>query len=182
MLIVKVVKPLVSTNRIPDFEHKHLQVVLDGSTKKVAVDAVGAKPGDWVICVSSSAAREAAGSKSYPSDLTIVGIIDHWEPDPPKTLRPSSRQPPRSQLRHPAARLPEVAGQLMEIMQVMGTLVCTFRVAGLDHMHLRVLQATPRARSSWPWTPWAPVRATGCSPPAAQPPGMRALTTRCSPI
>ena len=45
MLIVKVVKPLVSTNRIPDFEHKHLQVVLDGSTKKVAVDAVGAKPG-----------------------------------------------------------------------------------------------------------------------------------------
>ena len=34
MLIVKVVKPLVSTNRIPDFEHKHLQVVLDGSTKK----------------------------------------------------------------------------------------------------------------------------------------------------
>ena len=84
MLIVKVLKRLVSTNRIPDFEHKHLQVVLDGSTKKVAVDAVGAKPGDWVICVSSSAAREAAGSKSYPSDLTIVGIIDHWEPDPPK--------------------------------------------------------------------------------------------------
>ena len=90
MLIVKVIKPLVSTNRIPDFEHKHLQVVLDGSTKKVAVDAVGAKPGDWVICVSSSAAREAAGSKSYPSDLTIVGIIDHWEPDPPK---PSSAAP-----------------------------------------------------------------------------------------
>ena len=90
MLIVKVLKPLVSTNRIPDFEHKHLQVVLDGSTKKVAVDAVGAKPGDWVICVSSSAAREAAGSKSYPSDLTIVGIIDHWDPDPPK---PSSASP-----------------------------------------------------------------------------------------
>ena len=90
MLIVKVLKPLVSTNRIPDFEHKHLQVVLDGSTKKVAVDAVGAKPGDWVICVSSSAAREAAGSKSYPSDLTIVGIIDHWEPDPPK---PTSAAP-----------------------------------------------------------------------------------------
>ena len=89
MLIVKVVKPLVSTNRIPDFEHKHLQVVLDGSTKKVAVDAVGAKPGDWVICVSSSAAREAAGSKAYPSDLTIVGTIDHSEPDSPKTSSPS---------------------------------------------------------------------------------------------
>ena len=41
MLIVKVVKPLVSTTGFPDFEHKHLQVVLDGSTKKVAVDCGG---------------------------------------------------------------------------------------------------------------------------------------------
>jgi carboxysome peptide A len=79
MKICKVVKPLVSTNRIAGFEHKHLQVVLDGSSQAVAVDAVGAKPGDWVICVGSTAAREAAGSKEYPSDLTIVGIIDHWE-------------------------------------------------------------------------------------------------------
>ena len=79
MKICKVEKPLVSTNRIPGMEHKHLQVVKDGSVLAVAVDAVGAKPGDWVICVGSSAAREAAGSKEYPSDLTIVGIIDHWE-------------------------------------------------------------------------------------------------------
>ena len=86
MLICKVLKPLVSTNRIPGFEHKHLQVVLDGSSNKVAVDAVGCKSGDWVICVGSSAAREAAGSKSYPSDLTIVGIIDHWDPDSPKQI------------------------------------------------------------------------------------------------
>jgi len=77
--ICKVEKPLVSTNRIPGMEHKHLQVVRDGTVLAVAVDAVGAKPGDWVICVGSSAAREAAGSKEYPSDLTIVGIIDHWE-------------------------------------------------------------------------------------------------------
>jgi len=78
--ICQVEKPLVSTNRIPEMEHKHLQVVRDGSALAVAVDAVGAKPGDWVICVGSSAAREAAGSKAYPSDLTIVGIIDHWDP------------------------------------------------------------------------------------------------------
>lgn len=93
MLICKVVKPLVSTNRIPDFEHKHLLVVLDGSTKKVAVDAVGCVPGDWVICVGSSAAREAAGSKSYPSDLTIVGIIDHWDPDAGKAPTPEPSKP-----------------------------------------------------------------------------------------
>ena len=45
------------------------------------VDAVGCVAGDWVICVGSSAAREAAGSKDFPSDLTIVGIIDHWSED-----------------------------------------------------------------------------------------------------
>ena len=81
MKICQIVKPLVSTNRIPGMEHKHLQVVQDGSTQAVAVDAVGCIPGDWVICVGSSAAREAAGSKEYTSDLTIVGIIDHWDPE-----------------------------------------------------------------------------------------------------
>ena len=81
MKICQVIRPLVATNRIANLEHKHLQVVRDGSTDAVAVDAVGCIPGDWVICVGSSAAREAAGSKEYPSDLTIVGIIDHWPPE-----------------------------------------------------------------------------------------------------
>ena len=80
MKICKVLRPLVATNRIALMEHKHLQVVEDGGSKAVAVDPVGCKPGDWVICVGSSAAREAAGSKAYPSDLTIVGIIDYWPP------------------------------------------------------------------------------------------------------
>lgn len=79
MKIYQVEKPLVATNRIPGLQHKHLQVVRDGSATMVAVDSVGASPGDWVICVGSSAAREAAGSKEYPSDLTIVGIIDQWD-------------------------------------------------------------------------------------------------------
>lgn len=78
MKIFKVVKPLVATNRIEDMQQKRLIIVQDGSSLMVAVDSVGAAPGDWVICVGSSAAREAAGSKSYPSDLTIVGIIDNW--------------------------------------------------------------------------------------------------------
>lgn len=79
MKICRVEKPLVATNRIPGLEHRHLQVVRDGKNLLVAVDAVGCTPGDWVICVGSSAAREAAGHKDYPSDLTIVGIIDRWE-------------------------------------------------------------------------------------------------------
>jgi len=114
MIICKVVKPLVSTNRIPDFEHKHLQVVLDGSTQKVAVDAVGSKPGDWVICVGSSAAREAAGSKSYPSDLTIVGIIDHWDPEagktPPSTSSASAATPSGSSAPAAASGTPAKGG------------------------------------------------------------------------
>ncbi len=81
MKICQVERPLVSTNRIALMEHKLLQVVKDGTAQLVAVDAVGAKPGDWVLCVGSSAAREAAGSKGYPSDLTIVGIIDKWPPE-----------------------------------------------------------------------------------------------------
>ncbi len=83
MRIMQVEKTLVSTNRIEDLGHRPLLVVRDkaGSTPLVAVDSVGCIPGDWVICVGSSAAREAAGSKEYPSDLTIVGIIDYWKED-----------------------------------------------------------------------------------------------------
>lgn len=83
MKIMQVEKTLVSTNRIATLGHRPLLVVRErvGGTRQVAVDSVGCIPGDWVICVGSSAAREAAGSKEYPSDLTIVGIIDHWEGD-----------------------------------------------------------------------------------------------------
>lgn len=81
MRICKVEKTLVSTNRIRGLGHRPLLVVREkaGGARTVAVDAVGCVPGDWVIVVGSSAAREAAGSKEYPSDATIVGIIDYWE-------------------------------------------------------------------------------------------------------
>ena len=83
MKIMQVEKTLVSTNRIDALGHRPLLVVREkaGSGRQVAVDAVGCIPGDWVICVGSSAARDAAGSKDYPSDLTIVGIIDRWQED-----------------------------------------------------------------------------------------------------
>jgi len=81
MKIFFVDRPLVSTNRVESLEHKPLLVVREkpGGTPQVAVDPVGCKPGDWVVCVGSSAARDATGVKGYPSDLTIVGIIDRWE-------------------------------------------------------------------------------------------------------
>jgi len=81
MRIMQVDKTLVSTNRIDGLGHRPLLVVRDkpDGTPLVAVDSVGCIPGDWVICVGSSAARAAAGSSEYPSDLTIVGIIDYWQ-------------------------------------------------------------------------------------------------------
>lgn len=81
MKIMQVEKTLVSTNRVREMGHRPLLVVREktGGTRNVAVDAVGCIPGDWVICVGSSAAREAAGAKDFPSDLTIIGIIDHWQ-------------------------------------------------------------------------------------------------------
>jgi ethanolamine utilization protein EutN len=83
MKIMRVEKTLVSTNRIDGFGHRPLLVVQDkaGGARSVAVDAVGCVPGDWVLCVGSSAARDAAGAKDFPSDLTIVGIIDDWPPE-----------------------------------------------------------------------------------------------------
>lgn len=80
MKIMQVEKTLVSTNRVKEMGHRPLLVVQEkGGSRSVAVDAVGCIPGDWVICVGSSAAREAAGAKDFPSDLTIIGIIDHWQ-------------------------------------------------------------------------------------------------------
>jgi carboxysome peptide A len=81
MKIYQVDRAIVSTNRIASMDHKPLLLVREkpGGTPMVAVDAVGCKPGDWVLCVGSSAARDATGTKAYPSDLTIVGIIDNWD-------------------------------------------------------------------------------------------------------
>lgn len=84
---------LVATARIGGLELHRLLVVVDRKGgKQVAVDPVGCKPGDWVIACGSSAAREAAGHKDYPSDLTIVGIIDYWDEKPPGEERPGEER------------------------------------------------------------------------------------------
>ena len=86
---------LVATARIGGLELHRLLVVVDRKgSKQVAVDPVGCKPGDWVIACGSSAAREAAGHKDYPSDLTIVGIIDYWDEESPGEERSEEPEEP----------------------------------------------------------------------------------------
>ena len=91
MKIFRVEGTLVATARIGKLDRHRLLILQEGGSgsKQVAVDPVGCKSGDWVIAVGSSAARDAAGSKEYPSDLTIVGIIDYWDEAGPSDRRAS---------------------------------------------------------------------------------------------
>ncbi len=81
MEILQVEAPLVCTRRVAGLEAISLRVLRSPSGKQqVAVDPVGAREGNWVYTVSGSAARYATGDFGILTDLTIGGIIDHWEP------------------------------------------------------------------------------------------------------
>lgn len=86
MDIMRVVSDLVATRRIPGLKHSSLRVLADAKGRlSVASDPVGVPPGKWVITVSGSAARYAAGDYRILTDLTIAGIIDHWDPSGSQT-------------------------------------------------------------------------------------------------
>ena len=79
MQIHRVVRDLVTTKRNFWLAAKSLRVVEDErGNLEVALDPVGAKPGDFVITIGISAARIAAGNPNITTDLTIGGIIDEW--------------------------------------------------------------------------------------------------------
>jgi carboxysome peptide B len=80
MDIVRVVSDLVCTSRADGLRSCSLRVLRGASGGlTVAVDPVGARPGDWVFTISGSAARYATGNFDTHTDLTIGGIIDFWE-------------------------------------------------------------------------------------------------------
>ena len=82
MEIMQVTGSLVCSQRVPGLEHWNLRVLRSTKGKlSVAVDPVGASPGNWVFTASGSAARHATGNAALFTDLTIGGIIDHWSPD-----------------------------------------------------------------------------------------------------
>ena len=79
MEIHRVVRDLVTTKRNFWLAAKSLRVVEDHQGNlSVALDPIGCKPGDFVISITISAARIAAGNPMITTDLTIGGIIDHW--------------------------------------------------------------------------------------------------------
>ncbi len=82
MEIMQVEKPLVCTRRVDGLRDISLRVLIDSAGKQVvAVDPVGARPGNWVFTSSGSAARYAAGDFRILTDLTVAGIIDFWDTD-----------------------------------------------------------------------------------------------------
>jgi ethanolamine utilization protein EutN len=82
MEIMQVTGSLVCTYRVSGLDHCNLRVLRNVKGKvSVAVDPVGAAPGNWVFTTSGSAARLSCPVPTVFTDLTIAGIIDCWEPD-----------------------------------------------------------------------------------------------------
>jgi len=80
MEIMQVATSLVCTRRVEGLRDVSLRVLLDRSGKpQVAIDTIGTRSGNWVFTTSGSAARYGAGDPRILTDLTICGIIDHWD-------------------------------------------------------------------------------------------------------
>lgn len=81
MEIMRVESDLVTTRRISGLKSMSLRVLTDlNGNLSVACDPVGVPAGKWVFTASGSAARFACGDPDVQTDLTIAGIIDHWDP------------------------------------------------------------------------------------------------------
>ncbi len=84
MELAIVIGQVVSTVKCPGMHKERLLVVdfIDAEGKPrgaahVAVDAIGAGNGEWVLVTRGSSARLALGNEEpLPIDMSIVGIVD----------------------------------------------------------------------------------------------------------
>lgn len=78
---------VVSTQKVNELRGRALKVIVACNEKRelfgepfVAIDAVGARPGDCVIWVgkreASMAMEDATLANSYPVDAAVTGIVD----------------------------------------------------------------------------------------------------------
>ncbi len=89
MLLAKVVGTVVSSRKDPKIEGFKFLLVQpvnpetskEGSGFVVAVDAVGAGVGEYVLYASGSSARQTVMTKDRPCDAVIMAIVDSWDID-----------------------------------------------------------------------------------------------------
>ncbi|HWR37406.1 MAG TPA: EutN/CcmL family microcompartment protein [Clostridia bacterium] len=98
MFIAKVIGNVVSTQKNAKFQGMKLLLIQPYITKDhklqasgssvVAVDSVGAGPGECVLFTQGSSARLTPATKEAPVDAVIVGIVDSVEVDGAKVEKP----------------------------------------------------------------------------------------------
>lgn len=88
MNLAKVLGRVVSTQKEPSIDGLKLLMLgaagpdgqLTGSVV-VAVDAVGAGEGEYVLYASGSSARQTTATNNKPVDSVIMAIVDSWDID-----------------------------------------------------------------------------------------------------
>lgn len=86
MIICKVIGSVVSTAKTPAMEGfkmllvSKMDVDLKPTTEQIiAVDMVGAGPGELVLVTTGSSSRQTIDTENKPVDSLITGIIDYVE-------------------------------------------------------------------------------------------------------
>jgi ethanolamine utilization protein EutN len=95
MILAKVVGTAVSTHKDQKMEGVKLLLLekIDPVTMKgkndfvVAMDSVGAGPGEIVFYVSGSSARFTSVTEGKPTDSAVIAIVDYIEKDGTYTFR-----------------------------------------------------------------------------------------------
>ena len=86
MKLCRVTGTTVTTVRTPGIGGVRLLIVRPESgaegSEFVAVDSVGAGPGDLVLVSCGSAARALDATNGVPTDATVVGIVDEASHNP----------------------------------------------------------------------------------------------------
>ncbi len=88
MNLAKVLGRVVSTHKEPSLDGlKLLMLGIAGPDGKptggsvVAVDAVGAGEGEYVLYASGSSARQTVATDGKPVDAVVMAIVDSWDID-----------------------------------------------------------------------------------------------------
>jgi microcompartment protein CcmK/EutM len=88
MQIAKIIGSLVATQKDEGLRDQKLLVcqVHNHENKPkdqyvIAVDAVGAGPGDLVLYATGSSARQTILTKDRPCDAVVMAIVDSWDQD-----------------------------------------------------------------------------------------------------